>query len=168
MAASGVSKPGRSSAAARSERSSTGCGPGGSTGWGRAGAESARSGLGAAVPRPAARVAGGLGACRGPPGQGSGSDSGAGAQRPGSGGERVAGRGGEQGERYCAQPGDAGRILSAPSLGAGVSRLLHLGKAHLGVIRLGRVSPGERTQLSCTSAPVRAGRVLSVLSGRLS
>lgn len=50
VAASGVSTLGRSSAAAHSEQPSRGCEPGGSTGWGRAGAEPARSGLGAAVP----------------------------------------------------------------------------------------------------------------------
>lgn len=157
VAASGASKPGRSSAAAHSERSSPGCGPGGSTGWGRAGAESARSGLGAAVPRPAARVASGLGACRGPPRRGSGSGAGVPAPREGV----CVGR-------CCTQPGDAGRNRSVPRPGAGVSRLLHLEKAHPGGSGLDRLSPGETTQLSCTSAPLRAHRALSVLSRRLS
>lgn len=159
VAASGVSKPGWSSAAARSERSSPGCGPGGSTGWGRAGAESARSGLGAAVPRPAARVAGGLGACRGPPRRGSGSGSGAcgSAPREGSGG------------RCCAQLGDAGRIRSVPRPGAGVSRLLHLEKAHPG--GSGRARQGFTWGDDAAELYFRARegqRALSALSRRLS
>lgn len=115
VAPSGVSTRDPNSAAARSEGSSPGYGPGGSTGWGRAGAESARSGLGDAV-LPGERPAG-----RGPAEAHLG-----GAPAP----ARVRAPQGAGRGRCWAQRGDAGRIRSVPCPGAGIPRLLYLEKAH--------------------------------------